>query len=101
MLREEEEEDLGRGRKIREAFKALAEWVEKRLDWVLDTRDILRRGMVQTEEGDMVEVEEEGLEEEEERGEYAPAIVEVADSASPPLEMPIVDDDDEDDDPRF
>lgn len=105
MLREEEEEGSGWGRKIRVAFKTLAKWAEKRLDWVLDTRDILRRGTVQTEEGDMVEVEDEGLEEEEERGEYAPAIVEVTDSGSrsaPPLEMPKVDEDeDEDDDPRF
>lgn len=71
MLREEDG-----GREVRKEWEVLVGWAERRLEWVLDTRDTVRKGTVMTEEGDIVEVEEEGLEEEEERGEYAPAIVE-------------------------
>jgi A1 cistron-splicing factor AAR2 len=99
MLREEEEENPSRGRKVRMAFKILAEWAYTKLDWILDTRDILRKGTVQTEEGDILEVQEEGLDEEEETGEYAPAVVMMSRSPSPEP-MPIVDDEEEDD-PRF
>lgn len=102
MLREEEEDGNG-GREVGEAVAELGRWAEKRLDWVLDTREVLRRGMVMTEEGDMVEIEDEGLEEEEERGEYAPAVFEeeanTRRSESPPLVIQLADEDD--DDPRY
>ena len=100
MLREEEEEDPKRGRKVREEYLKLARWAEGKMDWVLDTRDVLRKGLVQTEEGDMVEIEDEGLEEEEETGEYAPAVVEDLQLPRSRSESPVVIDD-EDDDPRF
>jgi len=103
MLREEEEEDSDRGKGVREEFLKLAGWVGRKMDWVLDTRELLRKGTVQTEEGDMVEIEDEGLEEEEETGEYAPVVVEdfqlPRSRSESPLEIQMVDD--EDDDPRF
>jgi A1 cistron-splicing factor AAR2 len=74
VLREEEDNKSG-GREVREEFERLAKWAEKECDWILDTRYMLRKGAVQTEEGDMIEIEEEGLDGEEETGEYAPAIV--------------------------
>ncbi|KAI5855435.1 A1 cistron-splicing factor [Tricharina praecox] len=103
VLREEEEEDDKRGRKVREEFLKLAGWASRKMDWVLDTREVLRKGMVQTEEGDMVEIQDEGLEEEEETGEYAPAVVEDLElsksRSESPLEIQMADE--EDDDPRF
>jgi A1 cistron-splicing factor AAR2 len=111
MLREEEEEDPSKGAKVRREFERLKDWAGKRMDWVLDTREMLRRGMVMTEEGDMVEVEAEGLEEEEETGEYAPVIVEDVDlpsledvdvsssRGSSPVDIMLVDE--EEGDPRF
>jgi A1 cistron-splicing factor AAR2 len=111
MLREEEEEDPSKGAKVMREFERLKDWAGKRMDWVLDTREMLRRGMVMTEEGDMVEVEAEGLEEEEETGEYAPVIVEDVDlpsledvdvsssRGSSPVDIMLVDE--EEGDPRF
>jgi len=61
---------------------------------------------VQTEEGDMVEVQDEGLEAEEETGEYAPVIVmeegasEQGSRCESPLEIQMADPEGEDD-PRL
>ncbi|KAI5845086.1 A1 cistron-splicing factor [Morchella snyderi] len=59
-----------------EQYKEIESLVMKKFDWTLDVKDIVRRGMVQTEEGEMVELEMVGLEEDDESGEYAPVIVE-------------------------
>lgn len=47
------------------------------LEWDLDKENYLRRGMVMTEDGEEVEVETEELEAEDERGEWAPELVEL------------------------
>jgi len=44
--------------------------------WQSD-KDILRRGLLELEDGEMVEVSMDGLDEEEETGEYAPTVVEM------------------------
>jgi A1 cistron-splicing factor AAR2 len=59
-----------------EQYKEIESLVMKKFDWALDVKDVVRRGMVQTEEGEMVELEMVGLEEDDESGEYAPVIVE-------------------------
>lgn len=86
VLREEADDDPARGQRVRAAFAALAVRTARRLDWVLDARHILRRGTVQTEEGDLVDVAEDGLEAEEETGEYAPAVVTCPTTNGPPPE---------------
>lgn len=58
-----------------EVFKQIESLVKRKFDWVLDPRDVVRRGLVQTEDGEMVEVELAGLDEEDETGEFAPVIV--------------------------
>ncbi|TGZ85196.1 hypothetical protein EX30DRAFT_361079 [Ascodesmis nigricans] len=78
-LRELEEEGVPVLEKVKREWAVMKKWAEKEMDWVLESRDVLRRGMVMTEEGDMVEVEDEGVDEEEERGEWAPVIVEMDD----------------------
>lgn len=57
-------------------FRDIESLTRRKFDWVLDRRDVVRRGLVQTEDGDMVELELAGLDEEDETGEYAPVIVE-------------------------
>lgn len=61
---------------IIDQYKEIESLVKKKFDWILDAKDVVRRGMVQTEEGEMVELEMAGLEEDDESGEYAPVIVE-------------------------
>lgn len=61
---------------VLDKFKELEKWARSKFDWILDNRNVVRRGMMQTEDGDMVELELEGAEEEDETGEYAPVIVE-------------------------
>jgi len=57
-------------------FRDIESVTRRKFDWVLDRKDVVRRGLVQTEDGDMIELELAGLDEEDETGEYAPVIVE-------------------------
>lgn len=57
------------------ALEDLEMWLREQYGWE-DERNVLRRGMIQLEDGEMVEMEAAGWDEEEETGEYAPAIVE-------------------------
>jgi len=57
-------------------FRDIKSVTRRKFDWVLDRKDVVGRGLVQTEDGDMVELELAGLDEEDETGEYAPVIVE-------------------------
>ncbi|CUS08111.1 unnamed protein product [Tuber aestivum] len=57
-------------------FRDMESLTRRKFDWVLDHKDVVRRGLVQTEDGDMIELELPGLDEEDETGEYAPVIVE-------------------------
>lgn len=67
------------GRKIEEVNEAMEEvekWVKKEWGWELGD-EWLRRGMVELEDGERVEVETADMEGEDERGEYAPVVVEL------------------------
>ncbi|KAL1976873.1 hypothetical protein VTN31DRAFT_3155 [Thermomyces dupontii] len=64
---------------VRREMDALEKCVQKRFDWELRKEAILRRGMVQLEDGEQVELEMEGADEDEETGEYAPAVVDMPD----------------------
>lgn len=70
----------GAGARAGEALKrevnALQAFFEKRYGWQSE-RDILRRGMLELEDGEQVEVSMEGVDEDEETGEYAPVVVEM------------------------
>lgn len=50
-------------------------WLRETYDWE-DENNVVRRGMVDLEDGERVEVQMDGLDEEEETGEYAPVVVE-------------------------
>lgn len=79
VLDDNAEQGKGKGKKtqseILELYKKIESLVKRKFDWVLDPKDVVRRGMIQTEEGEMVELEMAGLEEDDETGEYAPVIV--------------------------
>lgn len=79
ILDDDAEQGKGKGKErqneILEKYKDIESLVKGKFDWVLDTKDVVRRGMIQTEDGEMVELEMAGLEEEDETGEYAPVIV--------------------------
>ncbi|KAJ5747541.1 uncharacterized protein N7511_009237 [Penicillium nucicola] len=57
----------------------LEEWVRIEYDWELHREAILRRGMLQLEDGEEVEMDMEENDEDEETGEYAPMIVDLGD----------------------
>lgn len=79
VLDDSAEQGKGKGKEIQnetlKMYRDIESLVKRKFDWVLDTKDVVRRGMIQTEEGEMVELEMAGLEEDDETGEYAPAIV--------------------------
>ncbi|KAL4807133.1 A1 cistron-splicing factor [Aspergillus unguis] len=62
---------------VKAAFKELEEWVKEEFDWELDRDAVLRKGMVQLEDGEEVELEMLDHEEEEE---YAPVVVDLDDA---------------------
>lgn len=58
-------------------FARLESWVKSEYDWELFRGSIVRRGMVELEDGEQVELEMKGTEEEDETGEYAPVVVDI------------------------
>lgn len=61
---------------VKKSMASLQETIKDIWGWELGD-EWLRRGMVQLEDGEMVELETEDMEDEDERGEYAPVIVEL------------------------
>ncbi|MCJ1410015.1 hypothetical protein MMC19_004100 [Ptychographa xylographoides] len=64
------------GDRVKEAMEEVEEWVRREWKWELGD-SWLRRGIVELEDGEQVEVEMAEMEGEDERGEYAPVIVEL------------------------
>ncbi|EXJ92877.1 hypothetical protein A1O3_01431 [Capronia epimyces CBS 606.96] len=64
-----------KGKALRKEVDALQKFLQGRYSWQ-NERDILRRGMVQLEDGESVELAMQGADEDEETGEYAPLVVE-------------------------
>ncbi|OJK03705.1 hypothetical protein ASPACDRAFT_57085 [Aspergillus aculeatus ATCC 16872] len=62
---------------VKTEFEKLEAFVKEEYDWELNRDVILRRGMVQLEDGEQVELEVAGDNEEEELGEYAPMVVDL------------------------
>ncbi|KAL8791093.1 MAG: hypothetical protein Q9213_000300 [Squamulea squamosa] len=72
-------ESKGEGDKVedvKEEFKNVEKWVKDRYGWELSD-DFTRRGMLELEDGEMVEMETREMEGEDESGEYAPVVVEL------------------------
>ncbi|KAJ5179480.1 hypothetical protein N7492_002690 [Penicillium capsulatum] len=64
------------GSPVKAEFDRLSKWTKAEYEWELQRETILRRGMIQLEDGEEVEMEIEDNDEDEETGEYAPMVVE-------------------------
>ena len=71
-----QEIEASQGNDLREAMRDLEDWLMDAWNWQLGD-SVLKRGMVQLEDGENVELEVNGVDEDEERGEYAPVVVDL------------------------
>ncbi|CAG7961346.1 unnamed protein product [Penicillium olsonii] len=62
---------------VRQELDEIQEWVKAEYDWDLQRGPVVRQGMLQLEDGEEVEMDWDGNDEDEETGEYAPMIVEM------------------------
>ncbi|KAL8643930.1 MAG: hypothetical protein Q9210_007499 [Variospora velana] len=61
---------------VEEEFQEVAKWVKEQYGWELGD-EFVRRGMLELEDGEMVEMETGEMAGEDESGEYAPVVVEL------------------------
>jgi A1 cistron-splicing factor AAR2 len=59
------------------AFEELQEFLQVQFGWNLDDSTYVKRGMLELEDGERVEMDMNGVDEDDEAGEYAPTIVEL------------------------
>lgn len=69
--------DSGSDSKVKTELEKLEAWVKDEFDWELKRESILRRGMLQLEDGEEVEMDMDDNDEDEETGEYAPVVVDL------------------------
>jgi A1 cistron-splicing factor AAR2 len=62
---------------VKQELDVLEEWVKAEYDWDLHRGTVLRQGLLQLEDGEQVEMDWDGNDEDEETGEYAPVIVDM------------------------
>lgn len=62
---------------VKAEFIKLEKWANEEYGWELAKESTVRRGMVELEDGEQVELEINGAEEEDETGDYAPVIVDL------------------------
>lgn len=62
---------------VKTELDKLEAWVKEEYDWELKRESIVRRGMLQLEDGEQVEMEMEDNDADEETGEYAPMVVDL------------------------
>ncbi|KAK0508837.1 hypothetical protein JMJ35_009113 [Cladonia borealis] len=75
-LQVEEVFEEGEGEDVKEEMEALEGFLRREYGWELGD-EFVRRGMLQLDDGEMVEMEMEEMEGEDERGEYAPVVVDL------------------------
>jgi A1 cistron-splicing factor AAR2 len=89
IQQQQQKQQAGDLRLISAEMDALEEWVRAEYGWELRKDSIMRRGMLQLEDGEQIEMEMSGADEDDETGEYAPVIVEMGDAAEAADEMPM------------
>ncbi|KAI2857989.1 hypothetical protein CBS147343_9724 [Aspergillus niger] len=67
---------------VKTEFDKLEAWVKEEYDWELNREVFVRRGMVQLEDGEEVELDMHDDDEDDELGEYAPMVVDLGDNPS-------------------
>ena len=72
-------DDLDGKRKMEivDGFDELQDFLQREFGWDLDESAYVKRGMLELEDGERVEMDMNGVDEDDEAGEYAPAIVEL------------------------
>ncbi|KAF7716189.1 Uncharacterized protein PECH_005147 [Penicillium ucsense] len=68
---------------VRTELGKLEGWVKEEYDWELNRESVVRRGMLQLEDGEEVEMEMEDNDADEETGEYAPMVVDLGEHHTP------------------
>ena len=76
--------------RVRTELENLENWVKKEYGWELRRGFIVRRGMLELEDGERVEMDMNDAEEEDESGEYAPMVVDLGNAEGAP-EVDMVD----------
>lgn len=66
----------GEGEDVKDELEELEQWLKGEYGWELGD-SFVRKGMLELEDGEQVEMEMEEMEAEDERGEYAPVVVEL------------------------
>ncbi|KAJ9210786.1 hypothetical protein DTO166G4_7651 [Paecilomyces variotii] len=80
----------GVGFAVKFELKVFEKWVKEEFNWELKKEAIVKRGMLELEDGEQVEMEMNDADEEDETGEYAPVIVDLGEregSSSLELDM--------------
>ncbi|RAK93269.1 AAR2 domain protein [Aspergillus costaricaensis CBS 115574] len=67
---------------VKAEFDKLEAWVKEEYDWELNREVFVRRGMVQLEDGEQVELDMHDDDEDDELGEYAPMVVDLGDDST-------------------
>ncbi|GKZ16927.1 hypothetical protein AbraIFM66951_010644 [Aspergillus brasiliensis] len=67
---------------VKTEFDKLESWVKEEYDWELNREVFVRRGMVQLEDGEQVELDMHDDDEDDELGEYAPMVVDLGDNST-------------------
>jgi A1 cistron-splicing factor AAR2 len=65
---------------VKSQMEELETWVQKEFGWGFRREDIVRRGMLELEDGEQIEVQISGADEEDETGEYAPVVVDLGEN---------------------
>ncbi|PYH99635.1 AAR2 domain protein [Aspergillus ellipticus CBS 707.79] len=67
---------------VKSEFEKLEAWVKDEYDWELNREVFVRRGMVQLEDGEEVELDMHDNDEDDELGEYAPMVVDLEEGSA-------------------
>lgn len=70
----------GVGLTVKSQMEELETWVQKEFGWGIRREDMVRRGMLELEDGEQIEVQISGADEEDETGEYAPVVVDLGEN---------------------
>lgn len=76
--------EKGAESKVKAELEKLGAWVKEEYDWELAHEEVVKRGMIQLEDGEEIEVEMVDNDEIEETGEYAPVVVNLDEGSAVP-----------------
>lgn len=78
--------EAGTQSSVKTELEKLEVWVKEEYDWELKRESIVRRGMIQLEDGEEVDIDMDDNDADEETGEYAPVVVDMDEGNTPASE---------------